>query len=236
MKAMLSPGICRARNFNYPGLTRATGVAYVAKGFVEAAILLCRSKGNLPARNYFAAPKPSHCARLAMLVSMNVSDLSKATGVSIHRLRRYEALGLIVCTRSQAGYREFSADTVREVVFISMGRDLGFALKELADVLPRYRSGGLSIEDMVTHLNTRIAQVDAQIGELQTLRVKLVDHIGWFKAREQRWLQKQTSKAVAKPSPAKSPVATKTMNSAQSQPQSQPKSQPNSQPLLKAKP
>lgn len=124
---------------------------------------------------------------------MKVSELAQRTGVSVHRLRRYEAQGLLRAERRSSGYREFSEHSVREVVFISMGRDLGFSLADLAQVLPRYRAGTLSIDQMVQHLRDRIAEVDAQIAQARALRRKLVAHIAWFEKRRRQ--------VAARPSP-----------------------------------
>ena len=124
---------------------------------------------------------------------MRISELAQRTGVSAHRLRRYEAQGLIRAERSTGGYREFSERTLREVVFIAMGRDLGLSLATLADALPRYRAGTLTIEEMVFTLRQRIEEVDAVIAEHQALRQRLVDHIGWFKQREKRAKDKPAS-------------------------------------------
>jgi MerR family transcriptional regulator, copper efflux regulator len=114
---------------------------------------------------------------------MRVSELSRRTGVSAHRLRRYEAQGLIRAARGGSGYREFAEHTLREVVFIAMGRDLGFSLKELADTLPRYRAGTLSIDQMVGAMRDRIADVDREIAERRALRKKLVAHVAWLEKR-----------------------------------------------------
>jgi MerR family copper efflux transcriptional regulator len=128
---------------------------------------------------------------------MRISELSKRTGVSAHRLRRYESEGLLRAERSDSGYREFSEQTIREVIFISMGRDLGFSLKALAETLPRYRAGSLTIEQMIFELQRRIAEVDEQIAEQRALRARLVSHIAWFKKRQRK------AKAAAKSPSAK---------------------------------
>jgi MerR family copper efflux transcriptional regulator len=115
---------------------------------------------------------------------MKVSELAQRTGVSAHRLRRYEAQGLISAERSGSGYREFGERTLREVIFISMSRDLGFSLTQIADTLPRYRAGTLTIDEMVLHMRERIGEVDAVIAEQRALRKKLVSHIAWLKKRK----------------------------------------------------
>jgi MerR family copper efflux transcriptional regulator len=126
---------------------------------------------------------------------MKVSELAQRTGVSVHRLRRYEEQGLIRAERSGAGYREFAERTQREVIFISMSRDLGFSLKQIADTLPRYRGGSLTFDEMVQHMRERIAEVDAVIAEQRVLRKKLVSHIAWLHRRERELAQRPPSKA-----------------------------------------
>lgn len=115
---------------------------------------------------------------------IRISELAERTGVSVHRLRRYEADGLIRATRgAHSGYREFDERTVREVIFLGMGREIGLSLKVLADALPRFRAGTLSITEMIDTLERRIAEVDAEIVERQALRERLVSHIAWFEQR-----------------------------------------------------
>lgn len=68
---------------------------------------------------------------------MRISELSAKTQVSVHRLRRYEAAGLIASQRLPNGYRDDDERTVRYVVFIAMSREMGFSLPVIADYLPR---------------------------------------------------------------------------------------------------
>ncbi|HUG23283.1 MerR family DNA-binding transcriptional regulator [Piscinibacter sp.] len=129
---------------------------------------------------------------------MRISELAKRTGVSAHRLRRYEALGLILAERTASGYREFAEYTTREVVFISMGRDLGFSLKTLADSLPRYRAGTLTIDEMILTMRRRIEEVDQVIAEQRALRQRLVSHIGWFQRRQREHARAVKTKAASR--------------------------------------
>jgi DNA-binding transcriptional MerR regulator len=117
---------------------------------------------------------------------MQISELSRRSGLSVHRLRRYEAQGLIQAERSGGNYREFGERALREATFMRMGREIGLSLKVLAEALPRYRAGSLSIAQMVETLEDRIAEIDALVSEQQALRAKLVQHIGWFEERQAR--------------------------------------------------
>lgn len=121
-----------------------------------------------------------------MLEAMRISELGARTGVSAHRLRRYESMGLISSTRTPGGYREYAEAVVREVTFIAMGRQIGFTLGQLAETLPRYRAGTLSIDEMIEALRARIAEIDALVASQQALRQRLCEHIGWFEARKRR--------------------------------------------------
>jgi DNA-binding transcriptional MerR regulator len=117
---------------------------------------------------------------------MQISELARRSGLSVHRLRRYEAQGLIQAERSGGNYRQFDERALREATFMRMGREIGLSLKVLAEALPRYRAGTLSIAQMVETLEDRIAEIDALVSEQQALRAKLVHHIGWFEQRQAR--------------------------------------------------
>ena len=147
----------------------------------------------------------SHNARLAILIRMKVSELADRTKVSVHRLRRYEAMGLIIAERSASGYREFSDSTLREVIFIAMSRDLGFSLKDVGETLPSYRAGTLTFDQMVDHMHTRIAEVDAHIAAQRAVRAKLVSHIAWLKKRKREIAKRGQGKSA---SPARPPWPT----------------------------
>jgi MerR family copper efflux transcriptional regulator len=135
---------------------------------------------------------------------MKVSELASRTGVSTHRLRRYEELGLIRAERTGAGYREFPERVVREVVFIAMSRDLGFSLQEIGDTLPRYRAGTLTFDALVEIMRRRIADVDQQIAAQRCVRRKLVSHIAWLEKRKRAFEKRKPGKTSSWPTPRKS--------------------------------
>lgn len=132
---------------------------------------------------------------------MKVSALAQRTGVSVHRLRHYEELGLIRAERTGSGYREFAERVVREVVFIAMSRDLGFSLKETGETLPRYRAGTLTFDQLIEIMRGRIAEVDEQIAEQRTVRKKLVSHIAWLERRKREVGRREQAK-TSSPWPA----------------------------------
>lgn len=117
---------------------------------------------------------------------MRISELSAQTKVSTHRLRRYESIGLIKSHRQPNGYRTYSANVIREVIFIDMSRKIGFSLDEIADVLPKYRTDTLTSEEMIEGLLRKVQEIDVLIASKQAFRQMLVDHIAWFKSRRKK--------------------------------------------------
>jgi DNA-binding transcriptional MerR regulator len=117
---------------------------------------------------------------------MRISELSAKTQVSVHRLRRYEADGLIESQRLPNGYRVYDEKTVKHVIFIAMSREMGFSLPLIAEYLPRFKTGKLTAQDMIDAILARVAEIDQIMSEQQALRQKLMDHIGWFKTQARR--------------------------------------------------
>ncbi|WP_225782126.1 MerR family DNA-binding transcriptional regulator [Xenophilus sp. Marseille-Q4582] len=135
---------------------------------------------------------------------MNISQLAQRTGVSVHRLRRYEAAGLIHAERSAAGYRDFADRVVREVTFIAMGRALDVPLPVLAELLPRYRAGTLRLDQLADRLRERVAQVDAAIAAQRALRRRLVEHIAWCERRQRAAAPGRSPSSSSSSSPSSS--------------------------------
>ena len=94
---------------------------------------------------------------------MQISELASLSGVSVHAIRHYESLGLIAAARRPSGYREFDDSVIRELRFITMSRQCGFSLAQIAEVLPAYRCTSLTASQIVCRLEERIAEIDAEI-------------------------------------------------------------------------
>lgn len=138
---------------------------------------------------------------------MQISELAGRTGVSVHALRHYEKLGMLRPARRASGYREYTEAMRREVVFIAMSRSIGFSLKAIAAQLPAYRAGRLSFEQMVEAMQARVADIDAQIGQLKTQRRAVVAHIAWMH-KQQREHQAKKAQHLAATQNGKAPWPT----------------------------
>ena len=105
---------------------------------------------------------------------MNISAVAKATGLTTKTIRYYEQQGLIPpAARQHNGYRDYSELHIRELNFISQARELGFSLKECADLLTLYRDSDRKSADVKAMALNKLADVEEKISQLQTIRSSL---------------------------------------------------------------
>lgn len=132
---------------------------------------------------------------------MQISELARRTSVSVHALRHYESQGLLQPARRANGYRDYAEGTEREVVFIAMSRQLGFALPRIAEHLADFRSGRLTIAAMVQALHQRAQELADQVALLQAQRQQVLAHLDWLQARAPA-VPKPPASRAAGPAPA----------------------------------
>ncbi|WP_275699226.1 Cu(I)-responsive transcriptional regulator [Ramlibacter paludis] len=67
---------------------------------------------------------------------VNIGEAAKRSGVSAKMVRHYEGLGLLPrVTRTDGGYRQYSEAEVHTLRFIKRGRDLGFSMEEIGELV-----------------------------------------------------------------------------------------------------
>lgn len=72
----------------------------------------------------------------SMEFPLRIGAVASAAGVGVQTLRYYERRGLLHARqRTSGGYREYSADAVRRVVFIRRAQAMGFTLDEIGALL-----------------------------------------------------------------------------------------------------
>ena len=109
---------------------------------------------------------------------MRIGDLATRAGVSTDTLRYYEQRGLLQPSgRRASGYREYPPEAVGVVHFIKHAQLLGFTLAEIEELLSlrgaaARRGTGLQVRDVAV---TKIADIEAKMRMLATLRVALTD-------------------------------------------------------------
>ena len=70
--------------------------------------------------------------------TLTIGQVAKEAGVGVETLRYYEREGLVKePPRRVSGYRQYPEDVVKRIHFIKRAQELGFSLKEIAELLGR---------------------------------------------------------------------------------------------------
>lgn len=103
---------------------------------------------------------------------MRIADAAALIGVPAHRLRHYEATGLLVPERSASGYRVYSAGDVDRGKRIKALLDSGFTTADVALMLPCMEPESDDELKCCTvtrsRLNARLEQIRERRAQLQS--------------------------------------------------------------------
>lgn len=100
---------------------------------------------------------------------VTIGVAAQRSGVSAKMLRHYESLGLLsTVARTDSGYRLYTPADVSSLQFIKRGRDLGFSMAEIAELVSLWhnrRRASASVKRIaqkhVDELSQRIAAMQA---------------------------------------------------------------------------
>lgn len=107
---------------------------------------------------------------------MNISKVAELTGVSAKTIRYYESIGLMPePERAPNGYRDYSDKEIQTLRFIQSSRQLGFPLKDVANLLELWQDKGRASRDVRELAINHIAEIETKIQELQAIRDSLKD-------------------------------------------------------------
>lgn len=100
---------------------------------------------------------------------LRTSQLCALAGIDRETLRFYEAQQLIPPPRrSLNGYREYPPESVLRLQFVSLGKQAGFTLAEIALLLNRPE--GTDPAQLRQAVAQQVARLDTRITELQAMR------------------------------------------------------------------
>ncbi|WP_449066471.1 MerR family transcriptional regulator [Planomonospora algeriensis] len=104
---------------------------------------------------------------------LRTGQVAERAGVNIQTLRYYERRGLIAePERSPGGHRIYPPEVVALLGVIKAAQRLGFTLDEVADLIDTGRRGHPS-PDLQERAKAKLAEVDARIADLRTIRTAL---------------------------------------------------------------
>jgi DNA-binding transcriptional MerR regulator len=109
---------------------------------------------------------------------LRVAELAAAVGVSSDTVRYYERVGLLPApARTAAGYRAYDGSAVDRLRFIQGAQRLGLKLSDIRDLLAIRDTGICPCEPAEQVLRRRLADLDAEMARLSSLRAEMVSMI-----------------------------------------------------------
>lgn len=109
--------------------------------------------------------------------TMQIGELSSATGLSRDTLRFYEKRGLVASNRRSNGYREYPAEAVEWLCYVRTAQALGFTLAEIETGLPLLTGDQASGPVLREVLRGKLNEIDVRIAALSELRADLARRI-----------------------------------------------------------
>lgn len=105
---------------------------------------------------------------------MRIGELAQRAGVGVDTVRYYEREGILPpADRADSGYRRYRPDDVARLQFVRRAKALGFTLTEIAELLALSAQRGADMETMRAAAETRLADVNAKLAELERIRAGL---------------------------------------------------------------
>lgn len=106
--------------------------------------------------------------------TFNIGEVAARSGVSARMVRHYEALGLLPAIgRSETGYRKYGEREVHLLRFIRRARDLGFSMKEIADLLALWLAPDRASADVKQIALAHVADLERRISEMTAMKAAL---------------------------------------------------------------
>ena len=103
--------------------------------------------------------------------SLTIGQVAKRAGVGIETIRYYERRGLLEAPRRRdSGYRVFSQNEIRRLIFIREAKALGFTLAEIEDLLALRTDTRSGCREVQALGRAKILEVEKKIAVLQKMR------------------------------------------------------------------
>lgn len=109
-------------------------------------------------------------------MTYHISELAEKCGVNKETIRYYERVGLLLePSRTNAGYRIFSNESVNRIKFIKRMQDLGFTLAEITKLLGVVDNDDERCAGMYNFVVKKIEEVQMKIRDLKRIEQMLLN-------------------------------------------------------------
>jgi len=104
-----------------------------------------------------------------------IGEVARRAGVNVETVRYYERRGLVAePPRTESGYRQYPASTVRRIRFVKRAQELGFSLREIAELLALRVEAGAPCGAVLERTREKITDIDRRIADLERMREALL--------------------------------------------------------------
>src|SRR5262245_34395677 len=126
-----------------------------------------------------------HSGRGDRMKGLTIGRAAKLAGVGVETIRFYERRGLIQQPRKplRSGFRIYSDEVVPRIRFIRRSQEMGFSLREIADLLSLRADPNADCAQVRMHAAAKLAEVDHKLAELNRMRAALQEIIDACPAR-----------------------------------------------------
>ena len=111
---------------------------------------------------------------------VNIGSAAQRSGISAKMVRHYESLGLLPrVARTDSGYRQYTEADVHTLQFIKRGRDLGFSMAEIAELVGLWHNrkrASASVKRIAQQHVDELAQRIEAMQAMQRTLVSLLNH------------------------------------------------------------
>ncbi len=103
--------------------------------------------------------------------TLSIGKVARDSDTGIETIRFYEREGLLdKPARTQAGYRQYPPQVVSRLRFIKHAKELGFSLKEIAELLSLKLNPRSTCAHVKKRAETKIQGIELKIASLQRMR------------------------------------------------------------------
>ncbi len=119
----------------------------------------------------------------AAATNLTIGAVADAAGVNVETIRYYQRRGLLPQPgRPLQGFRRYGGEALVRLCFIKRAQQLGFTLREIVELL---KLGDGSCKETRVIAEHRLADIEARLRDLESMRVTLDELIRTCRAGDQ---------------------------------------------------
>ena len=105
-----------------------------------------------------------------------IGTAARLSKVSAKMVRHYESLGLLQpVARTDSGYRQYTQADVRTLQFVKRGRDLGFSMAEISELVGLWHNRGRASASVKQIAQKHVAELTQRIEAMQAMQRTLAN-------------------------------------------------------------